>query len=252
MPAILIVALIGLALGGFRGLIMSVAISFVLTYVLRHFAKQKIADLQTQFHESVFAVMGAVCKADGVVNRQEINAAEAVFAQLRLTPEQREVAKAAFTRGKVAGFDLDGEVTKFARSARGHRPLLLTFLQIQIAAVAADGNIQPIEHQLLVRIARLLGLTEADVAQMEAMLRTGARGGPTPQQKLEDAYAALGLTSAASDAEIKRAYRRLMSLHHPDKLAGRGLPESMRELAEQRTREISTAYALIKEARGLN
>ena len=60
----------------------------------------------------------------------------------------------------------------------------------------------------------------------------------------------LGVTSAATDAEIKRAYRRLISQNHPDKLAGKGLPESMRELAEERTREINTAYETIKEARG--
>ena len=41
-----------------------------------------------------------------------------------------------------------------------------------------------------------------------------------------------------------------MSQNHPDKLSGKGLPESMREMAEERTREISIAYAVIKEARG--
>jgi DnaJ like chaperone protein len=102
---------------------------------------------------------------------------------------------------------------------------------------------------MLVRIARGLGLTEADVAQLEALLRTGARG-PSPHHKLDDAYAALGLTASATEAQIKQAYRRLMSQNHPDKLAAKGLPESMRAMAEQRTREISVAYAQIKEARG--
>jgi DnaJ like chaperone protein len=102
---------------------------------------------------------------------------------------------------------------------------------------------------MLVRVARQLGLTEADVAQLEALLRTGTSGA-SPQQHRDDAYAALGVPSSATDAEIKQAYRRLMSQNHPDKLAGKGLPESMREMAEQRTREISTAYATIKEARG--
>jgi DnaJ like chaperone protein len=133
--------------------------------------------------------------------------------------------------------------------SRGHRSILVMFLQIQCAAVAADGNVHTAEHQTLVRVARGLGLSEADVAQLEALLRTGAPG-PSPEHQLKDAYAALGLSSAATDSEIKQAYRRLMSQNHPDKLAGRGLPESMREMAEERSREISTAYAVIKEARG--
>jgi DnaJ like chaperone protein len=113
--------------------------------------------------------------------------------------------------------------------------------------------LHPAEHDMLVRVARRLGLTERDVAQLEALLRTAAAGpspgAPAPRKTLEDAYAALGLTPNASDADIKRAYRRLMSQNHPDKLAAKGLPESMREIAEERSREINTAYDVIREAR---
>jgi DnaJ like chaperone protein len=103
---------------------------------------------------------------------------------------------------------------------------------------------------MLVRVARGLGLSELDVSRLEALLRASSgAAGPSPRQKLDDAYAALGVDPSASDDQVKRAYRRLMSENHPDKLAGKGLPESMREIAEEKTREISTAYSLIKEAR---
>ncbi len=102
---------------------------------------------------------------------------------------------------------------------------------------------------MLVRMARRLGIPEAHVAQLEAMLQAGAGSAPAPS-RLDAAYRALGVEASATDAEIKRAYRRLMSQNHPDKLAGRGLPESMREIAEERTREITAAYRLITEARG--
>ena len=251
MPAAILFALIGLLVGGLRGLIIGAALGLVAGFAAQRALRKGLAAVQAQFHESTFAVMGALCKADGAVTRDEIQIAETMFERLHLTAEQRESAKAAFARGKAAGFDLDSEVAKLVGAARGYRPILSLFLQVQCAAVAADGNVHPAEHQMLVRVARLLGLTEADVAQLEAMLRTGARG-PSPQQKLDDAYASLGLTSLATDAEVKRAYRRLMSQNHPDKLAGKGLPDSMREMAEERTREISIAYATIKESRGFN
>src|SRR4030095_12806049 len=104
-------------------------------------------------------------------------------------------------------FDLDAEVTRFARASRHQRPLLLMFLQMQVAAIAADGNVHAAEHQMLVRVARLLGLGEAEVAQLEALLRTGTAA-PGPGRKLDDAYAALGLTPQATDAQVKQAYRR--------------------------------------------
>jgi len=61
----------------------------------------------------------------------------------------------------------------------------------------------------------------------------------------------LGVASTASDDEIKTAYRRLMSQHHPDKLVARGLPESMKSVAEQKTQEVRAAYEAIKAQRGL-
>jgi DnaJ like chaperone protein len=78
-----------------------------------------------------------------------------------------------------------------------------------------------------------------------------ARGAPPSRDRLEDAYAALGVAADATPAEIKRAYRKLISQNHPDKLAARGLPESMRAVAEERSREINAAYDLVKDARGM-
>ena len=251
MSFVFILGLLGLLIGGLRGMVIGAALGYAAGWVMREVVGKRLAQVQSQFLETTFAVMGALCKVDGVVTRDEIATAEAMFARLQLSGEQREAARAAFNRGKAPGFEVDAEVTKLARAAHGHRPLLLTFLQIQCAAVAGDGNVHPAEHQMLVRIARLLGLAEADVAQLEAMLRTGAHQA-SPQQNLDDAYTVLGLTPSATDAEVKQTYRRLMSQNHPDKLAGKGLPESMRQMAEERTREISTAYAVIKEARGFS
>ena len=69
----------------------------------------------------------------------------------------------------------------------------------------------------------------------------GRRAAPSPAS-LDQAYAQLGLTRQASDAEVKRAYRKLVSQYHPDKLVARGLPEEMMEVAKTRVREINTAY----------
>ena len=82
-----------------------------------------------------------------------------------------------------------------------------------------------------------------------ATVGPSAAGAPPTQDRLADAYAALGVTPESSGSEIKRAYRKLISQNHPDKLAARGLPESMRAVAEERSREINSAYDLIKDSR---
>jgi DnaJ like chaperone protein len=71
----------------------------------------------------------------------------------------------------------------------------------------------------------------------------------TPQAALKEAYEILGVAETASDAELKRAYRRLMSQHHPDKLVAKGLPEEMIRLATEKTQEIKQAYELVKKFR---
>lgn len=249
--AILIGGAIGFAFGRFPGFLVGAAIAWGLVQWGKFKLVQRIRSVQSEFTRSVFAVMGALCKADGVVSQDEIQAAETMFEKFRLSPSQREEAKKAFNRGKQEDFDLDAELAYFLRVSGRQPALLQMFLQVQVAAVAADGQVHPAEHDMLVRIARGLGLPEAQVEQLEAMLRGAhaGHGARTPQAELDDAYKVLGVSPSVDDAELKRTYRRLMSENHPDKLAGRGLPESMREMAEEKTQEISHAYDLIKNAR---
>ncbi len=256
MLFIVIGAVLGAIFGGFPGLFFGGLLGYVARAAVQHSLIGGLRVAQSQLLDSTFAIMGALCKADNVVSRDEIKAVEQIFRMLKLQGEQSEQAKAAFNRGKQPNFDLDTAVDQFARISRGRGPLLQLFLQLQCMAVAADGRIDPAEHAMLVRIARRLGLGEADVSQLEALLRA-ATGGPSAagsepsKDRIADAYAALGVTPASSAAEIKRAYRKLISQNHPDKLAARGLPESMRAVAEERSREINSAYDLIKAARNI-
>jgi DnaJ like chaperone protein len=257
MTIILIGSAIGYFIAGSQGFFIGGIVAYVIGQVLRSTVLNGAQVMQSQFLESTFAIMGALCKADGVVSRDEIQVAEETFRRLHLSEEQREKARVDFNRGKAPGFDFDAEADKLTSLRYGRQPLLQLFLQIQCMAVAADGEIHPAEHQMLVRLARRLGLTEQNVAQLEALLRAASSGstggsGPATGARLADAYTALGLSSDAADAEIKQAYRRLMSQNHPDKLTAKGLPEHMREIAEERSREINVAYDLIKEARGFS
>jgi DnaJ like chaperone protein len=255
MSLIFFCAFFGLWFGGLRGLFMGVVIGYILRAAARSVLGGSLRAAHERFVEATFAVAGAISKADGVVTRGEIEVIESLFVRLSLSDEQVLAAKSAFNRGKANGFDLDAEVDGFAQLARSSSALLHSFLQVQMLAALADGEIHPAEHQMLVRVARRLGLSERDVAQLEAMLRAAARGaagvsdGPPPKQRANEAYAVLGVEPEATDAEIKQAYRKLIRENHPDKLASKGLPEGVRALAEERARDINAAYELLKRAR---
>lgn len=251
--AILIGGVLGYLIGDLLGLLIGAALAYWLAKRLPRVSMLgRLAQVQAQFLDSTFAVMGCLCKADGQVTEDELEVSRRLWDRLRLNEEQRARARASFTRGKSSDFDLDAELATVRRVTHGQRALLQVFLQVQLSAIAADGKLHPAEHEMLLRVARGLGCSEAEVEQIEALLRGGAQAPGAPAGlSLEDAYQALGVESDASDAEIKRAYRRLMSQNHPDKLASKGLPESMREMAEERTREITLAYDRIKQARGV-
>ena len=67
---------------------------------------------------------------------------------------------------------------------------------------------------------------------------------------LSEAYKTLGLTPDATKAEVKKAYRRLMNQHHPDKLVAKGLSEAAMNRAKEKTQQISKAYETIQKSGG--
>ncbi|NGP53330.1 co-chaperone DjlA [Thioalkalivibrio sp. XN8] len=208
------------------------------------------------FFEATFSVMGHVAKADGRVSEAEIEAARGIMSRMRLNPGQVQAAIRLYTAGKAADFPLDATLARLGQALGGRKTLRRAFLEIQMEAALADGQLRPATRELLWRVAAALDLNRVEMAQVEALLRLGRGFGgqqaarPAPPSAA-DAYRVLGLTPEASDAEVKLAYRRLMNQHHPDKLRARGMPESMIPVAEEKTREIRKAWELVRAARGM-
>lgn len=73
--------------------------------------------------------------------------------------------------------------------------------------------------------------------------------GPSKAQPTKDPYAILGISPNASEDEVKQAYHKAIGQHHPDKVAQMG--EDIRNLADQKTKEILQAYQTIQKRRGM-
>jgi len=74
---------------------------------------------------------------------------------------------------------------------------------------------------------------------------SGADSGFRKQETADsaDPYAVLGVDATASEAEVKKAYRKLVSKYHPDKVAHLG--DEFKVLADRRFKEIQQAYQRI-------
>ena len=207
---------------------------------------------QAAFFTATFGVMGHIAKADGRVSPEEIRLAGAVMDQLGMRGDMRTAARHLFNEGKAPDFPLDDILAQLRRECRYSLNLARLFVEIQLRAAYADGTVHPAERRLLDHIAGGLGLAAHELAQLERMVRAQiGPGDPDAPLSTEDACAVLGVSPDASDVEVKRAYRRLMNRHHPDKLVAKGLPEEMMRAATEKTREIKAAYERVKEARGL-
>jgi len=209
---------------------------------------------QAAFFTATFSVLGHLAKADGRVTRDEIRLAEAVMVRMQLGAEVRELAKNLFRQGKEPGFDLDAVLAQFKRECHRSRMLLQMFIEILLQAAYVDGVLHPAERGILLHICARLGITPAQFEHLDAMVRGGrghrGRGVAAQGDELARAYAILDVSPDTSDDEVKRAYRRLLNQHHPDKLVARGLPEEMMRLASEKTHEIRQAYERIRAARG--
>ncbi len=253
----------GFALGGPLGAVLGAALGHGFDRGLKGVGATAAAPgdrerVQAAFFAATFAVMGRVAKADGRVSPDEIRLAEAVMTEMDLTPELRRTAIDLFNRGRLADFDLDAVLDQFRRESHRRHTLIQMFVEIQIQAAFADRTMDPAEQAVLLHVCRHLGvpefvfrrLVERIRAELHFAGRRQERGAGTAGRTLADAYALLGVTEQDDPETIKKAYRRLMSQHHPDKLVSKGLPEEMMRLAAQKTREIREAYEQVRAARG--
>ena len=75
--------------------------------------------------------------------------------------------------------------------------------------------------------------------------------GDADTERVRAAYRTLGVDASATNAEVKTAYRRLMSQNHPDKLEGSNPDAAVKAEAERRTREVRSAWELLKTRRSI-
>jgi DnaJ like chaperone protein len=214
------------------------------------------AERQATFFYSSFSVMGYIAKANGQVTQHEIAFANAYMDKLGLKDALRQQAQDAFRDGKTTGFPLTERLTELKSAVGNRQDLLLLFLEIQIQVAFADGRLDEDERDVLHQIANGLGYSAQELDKLLEMIiagenfhqqgRPGANQSFAPSGKqLENAYKVLGVSDQNSSGEIKKAYRKLMSQHHPDKLVAKGLPPEMMETAKQKAQDIQAAYELI-------
>ncbi len=195
----------------------------------------------------LFVLLGRLAKSEGRVLEVHIRQARSEMQRLNLSEAERLRAIEAFGRGKQDEVALRAPL----RRLRGDLAQAQALLRPCWRMAAVDGQIGAREKALILQWGGWLGFEAAEVeawgVEFQPRRMSSASGGGTPYQ------AALRLLGVAADSEpvaIKRAYRRLLSQTHPDKLAGSGASPAQVRDATERTRELHAAYDLIRARHG--
>lgn len=250
-------------------------------------ADKQVSQLRQCFFQTVFSLLGHVAKCDGHINAQEIRRTRVFMEKMELTPECKVEAQELFNVGASREFDVKETLQKFQDTASKSPNIVEILLVYLISMATTDGPLSKPEMEVVQKVATELGFTSIIFDHMLKMVaaqdsfnqwnagnkqRTGQKQNKsqeryssteqrsndkkdqqhdsaekTADQYLTAAFKVLDISVGASEAEIKKAYRKLVGQFHPDKLIDQGLPPELLRAATDRFRGIRTAYEYIKK-----
>ena len=195
--------------------------------------------------ELLFVLLGRLAKCDGQVVAGHIEQARAEMRSLDMSGPAQRRAIAAFNRGKSGRDRLRGYLRRLSAQPHAAEGVLRACWRM----VWADGRAGSGERELIRQWGQWLGWTPHQVQALAHDYEPQKRPLGNSVPSYQDALKLLGVSATTEPAQIKRAYRLLLSRHHPDKIAGSGATATQVREATERTRELHSAYTLIRERR---
>jgi len=262
-------------IGAFLGLLVG---NFFDRGLAEHFSKpfwyyhaEKNQQVQRVFFESLFSMLGYLAKTEGRVSEASIQNANEIMLQMGLDTAQKKAAQHFFNAGKAKGFNLYSMLNVLQQQISNKPTLVRLFVETQYQSIRRTGltakkleimnnllatmRLAPLQqqHHFADEFSWYSTLHNAYQQQQQSSYQhqyQQQQQQPHHYYSNEDAYTVLGITSSASQSEVKRAYRRQISTNHPDKLIAKKASEREIKQANEKTQRIRKAYEIICEARG--
>lgn len=239
---------IGFALGGPLGAVAGAVFGHAfdsedhLVQAKRPTTLSSLEESQLAFFVGTFSMLAKLVKSDGRVSNDEIAVIDDFAVNdLGLNATDREVAFNIFR----AALNSPARFEDFAVQFYGHfqhQPQMIEMMvDILLRVSVADGALHVVEETLILSAVRIFNLSTVRYDQLKSKYAS----------TMDQVYDVLGCKRSDTDDEIKRRYRHLVHTYHPDKIASKGLPDEFTQLAEDKFREIQSAYETIKKQRGI-
>ena len=214
-------------------------------------------DRELLFLGTMAAMFAKIAKADGHVDRTEIEEVERAFRRLNLRPARREYCIRVFREAKDNDYSIYDYADRFTE-LEVDRDMRIILYDILWDIASADGVLSPEEDEMLRLVVPRLQLPASlyslqKIRHGHARTQHEYRYAPHGQENsLAQAYAMLEVEATASDDSVRRAYREKAKKFHPDMLRARGLSPELLQKANEQMARINAAWDEIKRARGLS
>ena len=188
------------------------------------------------FLSAILVLFAAVMKADGIQKKSELDYIKRFLVQqvgLSNTKELLQIFKNILQQD----FSLKDVCQQI--KIQMDKPSKLQLIHILFGLSQSDGDVHTDEVRVIKEISSLLGISSAEYESIQGMFK----------EDLESAHNVLGVSSASSDHEIKKAYRKMANKYHPDKIAHLG--DDFKDIAQEKFKSVSEAYQKIKKDRNI-
>lgn len=225
---------------------------FVVIYVQRRKRKYN-------FKNELFLLAAYVIKSDGNIGQKELNYVYHFFKK-NFEKSNFFANKQKFDTLLSKNINISRALNKINRVQRHATKLQLLHFLVRITIV--DSYLKNSEYIALQKIAKGLNISKKQLDAIFAMhdnyITENQHKNQSKQHqnrkqtsifnKIKQAYSILELTESATEQEIKKAYRKLVVLYHPDKLLH--LDETFQKGAKENYQKVNDAYEYIKTKRG--
>lgn len=243
----------------------------------RREAKRAIRqDADHIFMECFFALLAKLCRADGVISREEIAAVERIIKETLKIKKKRKVKEAIhfFELGKNSNTSFHLYALHLCELYVDDPQFLRNTCQLLFELAITDGPINANEEKMIRQCAEIFGVHEVEYREIlsqyyvapKMKARSGAsrsNGSQSSQGRSNfqeeesevaaanhDCFKVLGCEKTDPIEKIKQAYRKLVNEYHPDKIIGKDLPSEFVKFANTKFQEIQSAYEEAKKIKG--
>ncbi|QJC36461.1 co-chaperone DjlA [Enterobacteriaceae endosymbiont of Donacia simplex] len=267
-------------------IIIIILISFIINKIIKFYNKKYnfncISNTRKLFLQINFEVMGYISKSKGFISNNDINFAVKLIKKMNLNNEEIIFVKKAFKNGKKINYPLIYKLNNLNYLIYKNKNLINKFLEIQIELSFINNFLHYNTKKILNIIFQELNISSNKILFIIKKLKfknnfinekdlffynffqekrkkysnntynfyeekNKFQNKNDYKLELDKAYKLLGINYNDNLLTIKRAYHKLISKYHPDKLISKGYSSKQLEIAKIKTQNIHKAYSIIKK-----